>query len=139
MADKHFMVTQLKATLRRLELPQAGDKATLLKRLHAHDPSGAWKDIARKIAMEEYEKEQQTDNEDYEDTATGQSDPFRNLVTGLSRPGAYETRKRDHATAIRRITTGKKQNGGKRAGGHGGKQWRCYHAAPLDYGTGRIT
>jgi len=49
MADEQFKVTQLKATLRRLELSQAGDKATLLRRLYAHDSSGGWKDITRQL------------------------------------------------------------------------------------------
>lgn len=40
MADEQFKVTQLKATLRRMELSQAGDKATLLRRLYAHDSDG---------------------------------------------------------------------------------------------------
>jgi len=39
MADENFMVAQLKATLKQLNLPQLG-KATLRKRLLSHDPSG---------------------------------------------------------------------------------------------------
>ena len=65
MLEDQFKVTQLKATLRQLGLPQTGDKSSLLKRLHASDPSGAWKDIAKKIILEE--SEQQTGEEDSQD------------------------------------------------------------------------
>ncbi|XP_011873545.1 PREDICTED: uncharacterized protein LOC105565169, partial [Vollenhovia emeryi] len=96
MADEQFKVTQLKATLRRLELVQTGDKATLLRRLYAHDPSGAWKNIARRIDAEENERGQRTDNVedaaagqgdrlDEGDAAVGQDDRLGDIVTGLSR------------------------------------------------------
>lgn len=58
MGDEKFKVVQLKATLKQLDLSQAGDKTTLLKRLRSHDPSGAWRDIAKSVQMEEEAREQ---------------------------------------------------------------------------------
>lgn len=52
MAEEKFKVTQLKELLKRLNLPQVGDKATLIKRLYSHDPSGAWKDLFKGVRMD---------------------------------------------------------------------------------------
>jgi len=60
MADEEkFTVVQLKATLKSLNLPQTGDKATLTKRLYEYDPSGAWKDIARNTRLIENARDPQ--------------------------------------------------------------------------------
>jgi len=65
MADEEkFTVVQLKATLKSLSLPQTGDKATLTKRLYAHDPSGAWKDIARNMRLIENARDPQPMTQD---------------------------------------------------------------------------
>lgn len=85
MADEKYKVVQLKATLKRLNLPQAGDKATLIKRLYTHDPSGAWKDIARSIQIEEETRNRQetVEDEDSDELARGtdgQAPPIRNMA-----------------------------------------------------------
>lgn len=49
MEDRKFTLPQLKETLRREGLQQKGNKPELLKRLYDHDPSGAWKLIAKEI------------------------------------------------------------------------------------------
>ncbi|KYN15956.1 hypothetical protein ALC57_11817, partial [Trachymyrmex cornetzi] len=63
---ENFTVAQLKVTLKQLNLPAAGDKATLKKRLFKHDLSGAWRDRARNVCFEDRQQTGQEDESEYE-------------------------------------------------------------------------
>ncbi|KYM96866.1 Gag-Pol polyprotein [Cyphomyrmex costatus] len=66
MSEENFTVAQLKATLKRLNLPTTGDKAALKKRLFDYDSSGAWKDVAKNVYVEDRQQASQEDESDYE-------------------------------------------------------------------------
>lgn len=69
MEGERFSLMQLKEALRQLGLPRGGNKAELTKRLWEYDPSGSWKDLARRTCREEepegqLQAEETIDNED---------------------------------------------------------------------------
>ncbi|KYQ50810.1 hypothetical protein ALC60_10096 [Trachymyrmex zeteki] len=99
MADENFTFAQLKATLKQLNLPIAGDKATLKKRLYSHDPSGAWRERARNMCVED---RQQTGGQAYTTRENSRLDPIeREMVSNLARD--LERTRRENEIMQRRL------------------------------------